>query len=788
MASTLSGYDLGRLGALGCLGHLCSYQEASDYSSNRLADIDNGQPDTDDGEKWGGMDRSSSTEVGGWAREPFTVDSALLRELGERLIGRPEIALAELAKNSYDADAQTCRLVVGPEQIVVEDDGSGMTLDEFRHFWMRVGTTHKQTEARSKRFARPLTGSKGVGRLAVQFLADGIEIVSRAAGDERFLQVRVDWNEAVAAGDLTRAEAAFRQIDEADGFPGASHSGTRITLTGLKQDWNDGEKATGLAKQLWMLQSPFGQEVLAQPSSSFGIEFQSQFPQLENVFRRQMGSVLENWDARLIGRIKGGRHSKSGSITLEFRDGESYTEKVSIPDCLVDNADFEIRIFRLRGRQRHGVSVQDAREYLGQFGGVHIYDAGFRLPYYGQEIDWLDVERDFAGRVTASELLPKEFRFHRSLLDLPSIRNLFGSVRIDSGEEVRAAERTGHPDQSLRIQVSRDRLVSNEAFDQLKRFVRWGLDYYAFRLSVRKAEMVEEFRPTEPPDAKLDRVQEVLRDYQNEIPASAYEEITRELSDYTEAVRNEAQSVEARFGLLGPLATAGMAALALEHESGREMTRLERIARGLRSIASKSRDEIAAAILRYADDLDAWIARVRASRRVFSSLTNSEDREELRRYRVRDVLKIAVELIGPLVGGVEIDVGDIASTDLLPVATMADWQALLQNVLTNAANATLGQPRRLVRCDVVRADASRLALRILDTGSGVDLTDPSSLFEPFVRKLDVPQDYRSLVVGGQGLGLAIVRMIAEGRGCAVAFVPPIDGFATCFEMTWSDRQ
>jgi len=35
----------------------------------------------------------------------FSVDSALLRELGERLVGKAHIALAELIKNSYDADA-----------------------------------------------------------------------------------------------------------------------------------------------------------------------------------------------------------------------------------------------------------------------------------------------------------------------------------------------------------------------------------------------------------------------------------------------------------------------------------------------------------------------------------------------------------------------------------------------------------------------------------------------------------------------------------------------------------
>ena len=57
----------------------------------------------------------------------FTVDAALLRELGERLIGRPYIALAELVKNSYDADATDCRIEFGDDSITVSDNGHGMS-------------------------------------------------------------------------------------------------------------------------------------------------------------------------------------------------------------------------------------------------------------------------------------------------------------------------------------------------------------------------------------------------------------------------------------------------------------------------------------------------------------------------------------------------------------------------------------------------------------------------------------------------------------------------------------
>src|ERR1039457_1766921 len=73
----------------------------------------------------------------------FTVDSRLLAELGERLVGKPHIALAELDKNSYDADATQVVIGFRQDRIEITDNGHGMNFDSFRDFWMRIGTTHK---------------------------------------------------------------------------------------------------------------------------------------------------------------------------------------------------------------------------------------------------------------------------------------------------------------------------------------------------------------------------------------------------------------------------------------------------------------------------------------------------------------------------------------------------------------------------------------------------------------------------------------------------------------------
>ena len=106
---------------------------------------------------------TSSTTVLEQGQLSFTIESRIIRELGERLVKQPEIAILELIKNSYDADATSCRIVHRyPEEIRIADDGHGMTLDEFKNGWMRIGTSSKEAEAFSRSYGRVITGEKNV--------------------------------------------------------------------------------------------------------------------------------------------------------------------------------------------------------------------------------------------------------------------------------------------------------------------------------------------------------------------------------------------------------------------------------------------------------------------------------------------------------------------------------------------------------------------------------------------------------------------------------------------------
>src|SRR5437868_15160865 len=88
------------------------------------------------------------------AEPKFTVDTHLFRELGELLVGRDSTALVELIKNSYDADAEEVTVhgeyLDHPTRgtIVVQDNGVGMNVAQFRNGFLRIASRVKEGQDR----------------------------------------------------------------------------------------------------------------------------------------------------------------------------------------------------------------------------------------------------------------------------------------------------------------------------------------------------------------------------------------------------------------------------------------------------------------------------------------------------------------------------------------------------------------------------------------------------------------------------------------------------------------
>src|SRR4051795_4528711 len=92
----------------------------------------------------------------------------ILRTFGDELISSETVAVIELVKNSYDADANrvlvrfTGPLEVGAGGIDVIDDGHGMSTETVTTVWMEPATLFRAVERRSEVQGRRVLGEKGI--------------------------------------------------------------------------------------------------------------------------------------------------------------------------------------------------------------------------------------------------------------------------------------------------------------------------------------------------------------------------------------------------------------------------------------------------------------------------------------------------------------------------------------------------------------------------------------------------------------------------------------------------
>jgi len=615
----------------------------------------------------------------------FTVDAHLLEELGSRLVGKPSIALAELIKNAYDADAKVVTIEFFPQEdrIVVMDDGHGMSRSDVIAFWMRIGTTHKRNQRRSRLLERPLTGSKGVGRLSVQFLAHELHMTTVPHSSLRnsneppyWVETYVDWRQAVSAGDLTRATATYREHGEPLPWP----HGTRLVLTSLKRrDWSKDDIREC---------PPFG---WFSEKEDFEIRFVGP-EDFSKEFEEQLRAVERIQTARILGEANHGKVHVKVEFWKRGNPYETHEMEYHVkdlpgnkgrydPDVNLRRVRFEIRIYKLRGRQPEGIRVGELRDYLDRFAGVHVYDGGFRLPYYGDPTnDWLRLEYDHAHRIFESKILPRsiqeEFKHTERLRYLPTLRRVIGIVQVNTAEEP-----------GLEISITRDRLVTSKAHDDLRNVVRLALDWYAYLEAKRAYEEVG--RRLRRLDVDLPalketpkEIQRIVRKHGDVLPAPVREQLERVSKALKTTLEAKERREAANLSLLLPLATAGMMSVAMQHEMRKLLRWLERIRLQLTDLAETRTDEALSSLAR---EVEEWLERAKGVNDLFEHLAGDAMREA-RRFRARMVVEQVLHQVSFFARGVSIK-NDVAKDLLLPPATFAEWGALFQNVFVNAFNA-----------------------------------------------------------------------------------------------------
>ena len=221
-----------------------------------------------------------------------------------------------------------------------------------------------------------------------------------------------------------------------------------------------------------------------------------------------------------------------------------------------------------------------------------------------------------------------------------------------------------------------------------------------------------------------------------------------------------------------------MFALAFEHEVARQLAVLEELSTRLR-LSGKIPRELS-------QEIEKWIRRVRQTRTIFTSLTDEDSRRKRQRFNAKAAIEQFSRQSEPFLSGATITFADVDDDMALPTGTFAEWSAVFQNLVVNAANAMVDKRHRTI--NVTSTQTSRTATILIQyNGTGVDLKEAERLFEPFERRTKISVERRALSVGGTGLGLTIVRLIARNLGFSVSFVRPKPGFSTCLKVEWQEK-
>ncbi len=155
-------------------------------------------------------------------------DDYLIRTLGS-LATNPEIALTELVANAWDAGASVVDLTIPGESerpLTVQDDGAGMTREQFVQRWMTLGYNRVKHQGKGAEFPPARTGQRraaygrnGIGRHGLLCFDDQYEVRTTREGKRSTFVV------ATTSGiDPFRVTSSH-----VEDFPAAS--GTTLTVT-----------------------------------------------------------------------------------------------------------------------------------------------------------------------------------------------------------------------------------------------------------------------------------------------------------------------------------------------------------------------------------------------------------------------------------------------------------------------------------------------------------------------------------------------------------------------------
>lgn len=375
--------------------------------------------------------------------QPFEPYARLLNIIGDQLITDKKVAVIEVVKNSYDADAENVQVrFINMDNfgksyltekelpyIEIEDDGDGMTLETIQNVWLRPATPIKLDKKKQKLNNTPkgriIQGEKGIGRFAIHKLGEKIEVFTKAVNQNE-VKIEMDFTEfnPEKADLFNQPLVEYKLLNQVFNNWYVNQpaeeiqktKGTLIRIYNLREHWkkNDFEE---LYKSIQRLIPPTDEN-----AEKLGVNFKQDFSvdvylngalynseditTFKDVIERaqftMMGTVSKNGILNFEYKAVAPKREFSREINLLSKEALSkfqyptntiekwFTEYNRFPSC--GEFKFSFYAFNLKKPDRT-VLTREIEQFIKQ-NFVYLLRDGVRVYPYGEKgYDWLDLDK-----------------------------------------------------------------------------------------------------------------------------------------------------------------------------------------------------------------------------------------------------------------------------------------------------------------------------------------------------------------------------------------------------------
>lgn len=302
----------------------------------------------------------------------FKVSSGLKDIIGKDLITNELVAIFELVKNGYDADATEINLIINSYEnyIIIQDNGKGMNRNDIENKWLFVA--HSEKKDSDKVYA----GSKGIGRFSCDRLGTKLKLISHK--DDEVSKLEIDWGEFEKDSliKFEELDVTYTNLDVVeDSF--IQKSGTILNISNLRDTW-DLNRVNKVVEALQRLVNPFVDDGKIKINVKY-ISSSSGIAELDEYIRNDIATVLDKKTIYVECYIK----EKEISISLYDKEKIIYSFKIENNTILKD---IYFKIYYMSFAAKYNFT-KIMKTTPKDYGSIFLYKNNFRIFPYG-EVDF----------------------------------------------------------------------------------------------------------------------------------------------------------------------------------------------------------------------------------------------------------------------------------------------------------------------------------------------------------------------------------------------------------------